>query len=240
MSGLISIVIPAWNQLEYTRQCINSILAYTTLPYELILVDNGSRDGTLKYFMSIKGATVIHNPQNQGYARGNNQGIRRAKGEYILLLNNDTIVTHRWLELLLNCLNSNPEFGTVAPRSNFAAITGYEGLNFDSTSEMQAYARHHNRCDPSKWFCVEWLPGFCLLIRRSVLEQVGLLDEKFHLGLCEDVDLCRRIAKAGYQNVCAGDTFVFHYGSRTFMGQNINMIELSQRNSKYLDEKWGT
>lgn len=241
MSGLVSIIILAWNQLEYTKQCINSILIHTQLPYELILVDNGSGDGTLQYFLSIKEATVIHNPQNQGYARGNNQGIRRAKGDYILLLNNDTIVTHCWLKLLIHCINSNPKFGAVAPRSNFAAVTGYTNQNFKTTAEMQTYARFHNRCDPQKWFYTEWLPGFCLLIRRSVIEEkVGLLDEKFNLGLCEDVDLCRRISRAGYQNVCAGDTFVFHYGSRTFIGQNIDTSKLNNKNSKYLVEKWSS
>lgn len=238
MAHTVSIIIPAWNQIYYTRQCIESILKHTVLPYELILVDNGSTDGTGRYFPKVRGAKVIRNPKNLGFVRAINQGIARAAGNYLLFLNNDTIVTPRWLELLLNCLESSDEHGAVGPRSNFAAVTGFKGMKFSSLDEIQNFARNFNKPDPEKWFSVEWLPGFCLLVRRKVLNSVGLLDENFLLGLCEDVDFGRRISKAGYRNICAGDTFVYHHGSRTFTGQSVEMEKLLVKNTAYLQQKW--
>ena len=97
MAKLTSIIIPTYNQLEYTRWCLDSIRYYTGEPYELIVVDNGSTDGTVEYLWSQEDIRFIHNRENKGFAGGCNQGISHSAGDYVLLLNNDTVVASGWL-----------------------------------------------------------------------------------------------------------------------------------------------
>ena len=125
-SLMVSIIILTHNQLEYTRLCIESIYKYTTESYQLILVDNGSTDGTVEYLKSvvshkssIDSHKLICNQKNLGFARGCNQGIEEASGSYILLLNNDVVVTDGWLKRMLQCAESDSKIGIVGPMTNF-------------------------------------------------------------------------------------------------------------------------
>lgn len=237
--GLTSIVILAWNQLFYTKMCIESIQQYTDSPYELILVDNGSTDGTGEYFGSIPGAVVIKNPVNRGFAAGCNQGMRAARGDYILLLNNDTVVSHNWLSNLINCLESSPEIGIVGPVSNYVSGVQLIPTAYQSLEEMHQFAKEFNRPDPSRWFDTERLVGFCMLIRRSVVDRIGLLDEDFGIGNFEDDDYCLRARQAGFRLVCAGDTFVHHFGNKTFAGNKVDLDSLLAENRIKFCQKWG-
>ncbi len=237
----VSIIIVAWNGLTNTKLCLKSIIRHTTQPYELILVDNGSRDSTGRYLSRIPGAKVIRNRENHGFAGGCNHGIRQATGDLILLLNNDTIVTPHWLNNLTTCLEHDPTIGLVGPRSNYAAVTGIPDLQLNSWEEIEIFATRFNRPDPAKWLTVaDWLPGFCLLIRREVFQRVGLLDEEFKFGFLEDVDFCRRAQQAGYRLACAGDTFVYHFGSRTFIKNNLDLGEIWEANHRLYNRKWST
>ena len=106
VGGLASIVIPCWNQLEFTRQCIAALLQHTRSPWELIVVDNGSDDGTGPYLNGVQDAaavpvTVISNRENLGFPTAVNQGLQQAAGEYLVLLNNDVVVTDAWLDQLI-------------------------------------------------------------------------------------------------------------------------------------------
>src|SRR5690606_37753418 len=105
----------------YTKKCVESIRAHTRQAYELILVDNGSKDGTEEFFRSVPGAKVIRNVANEGVAKGWNQGMRLADGDYILIFNNDTIVGPGWLENMVRLCESDPSIGMVGPRSNYIA-----------------------------------------------------------------------------------------------------------------------
>jgi GT2 family glycosyltransferase len=104
--GSASIIIPCWNQLESTRHCLQALFRHTRRPFELIVVDNGSNDGTGTYMEGIADAapvpvTVITNPTNRGFPAAVNQGLRLARGEYLVLLNNDAVVTDGWLDQLV-------------------------------------------------------------------------------------------------------------------------------------------
>src|ERR1017187_6595766 len=104
--GTTSVIIPCWNQVEYTRQCVAALLRHTRSIWELIVVDNGSTDGTAEYVANIRDAaplpvTVIANTTNQGFPAAINQGLKCARGEYLVLLNNDVVVTDGWLEQLI-------------------------------------------------------------------------------------------------------------------------------------------
>ena len=106
VSSLTSIIIPCWNQLEFTRQCVCALLRHTRSPWELIVVNNGSTDGTGDYLAGLQDAspvpvTVIANPANRGFPAANNQGLRQARGDYLVLLNNDAVVTDGWLDQMI-------------------------------------------------------------------------------------------------------------------------------------------
>src|SRR5262245_38451575 len=126
-----SIVIVTQDQLEYTRLCLASIFASTPEPYELIVVDNGSSDGTPDYLKGIGNCkegtnrpvrtTIAMNPENRGFPAAANQGIGAATGQQIVLLNNDTIVTSGWLTRMLLALHSDPRIGMVGACSNFVS-----------------------------------------------------------------------------------------------------------------------
>ncbi len=235
---LSSIVILTYNQLQYTRQCVESIQSRTTQPYELIFVDNGSTDGTVDYLRSLSNVTVIENTENRGYAAGVNQGIRASRGEYIVLLNNDVVVTSGWLDRHLNALDRDRSIGLVGPTLTWPECPQMIDPPYKDLAELETFA---HTWATEKEGCVEDVPeliGACMATRREVIDRVGLLDEDFGIGQCEDKDFCRRVAAAGYRCVIARDAFVHHFGHRTFLGNNIDSGKLLVKNKQLLKEKW--
>ncbi len=113
---LTSIVMLTRNGLDLTRRCVESVMRHTEEPLEWIAVDNGSTDGTLEFWNSMEDVKLIANAENRGFAAGNNQGMLEASGDFILLLNNDTVVTPRWLSGLYAALFRDPDIGIVGPR----------------------------------------------------------------------------------------------------------------------------
>ncbi|NHM26784.1 glycosyltransferase family 2 protein [Desulfofundulus sp. TPOSR] len=241
MPGLTSIIILTLNGLGYTRQCLASIRKFTPQPYELVLVDNGSTDGTPAFLLRVPGARVILNRYNRGFAGGCNQGLVTAGGDNLLLLNNDTVVTPNWLGNMLACLHSRPDIGLVGPYSNYAGSGNQLPVNYSNIGQMLAFARQFNRPDPARWreHSADWLSGFCLLTRREVVERVGLFDERFAFGGWEDVDYSRRVQAAGYKLYLAGDVFIHHYGHRSFVANDIPIGRVLAQNAALFAEKWG-
>jgi len=238
---LVSIIIPAFNQLDYCRQCVHSLLANTRPPYQLILVDNGSTDGVGEFFDSIPGVDVVHAGQNRGFAGGVNLGLARAEG-HALLLNSDTIVPRGWLERLETALLRSDDIGVVGPMSN--CVSGsqqIDGLEFTSMDQINEYAQCLGERNHGKLRDVARLVGFCVLIRDRVVREVGLFDESYGIGNYEDDDYCVRVLRAGYRLCVAEDAFVFHYGGRTFLGMGLVDDEwraLMQRNEQVFAQKW--
>lgn len=239
----ISIVIPAHNQLEYCRQCIESIQIGTTTPYQLILVDNGSTDGVGEYFDAVAGATVVHSSTNLGFAGGVNLGIERATG-HVLLLNSDTLVPRHWLARLLEALESGDDIGMVGPMSNYVSgIQAIDNLAFTSVDEVNAFSDNLYREARGQLQDVDRLVGFCMLIREEAVKEVGIFDESFGIGNYEDDDYCIRVRACGYRLCAAHGCFVFHYGNRTFFGLGIcgeSWDELLEENSRRFQAKWNT
>lgn len=241
MTAPVSIIIPAFNQLEYCRQCVGSILAHTRPPYRLILVDNGSTDGVGAFFDSVPGATVVHAEQNLGFAGGVNLGLAHAQG-HVLLLNSDTLVSPGWLGRLVDALESDPSIGMVGPRSN--SVSGTQlipDLTFETFAEINAYADALHAEHGGAVQDVARLVGFCLLIRDSVVAEIGCFDEDYGIGNFEDDDYCIRVLRAGYRLCVADGCFVFHYGSRTFLGMGLvddAWRALIAENEARFQEKW--
>lgn len=238
--GITSIILVTHNQLEYTRQCLNSIRFRTDEPYELIVVDNGSTDGTADYLQAQTDVKWILNPDNRGFPAAANQGLRAARGTQLLLLNNDTIVTTGWLRRMLDAMFSDSRIGLVGPVSNSVSGLQQISVNYSDLSSLDGFAWERGKLQGSQRQDLDRLVGFCLLIRRELCERIGLLDERFGIGCFEDDDYCRRARNAGFRTIVALDSFVHHFGGRTFRASGIHFAELMQENQKKFDDKWQT
>jgi len=236
---LTSIIILTHNQLLYTKECIQSIRTYTKLEeYELIVVDNASTDGTVEWLMNQPDIIVIKNTTNMGFPKGCNQGIVQAKGTNILLLNNDVIVTEGWLTNLLMCLYKHENIAAVGPVTNSASYGTAIPVAYTSLKEMQQFASRYNVSDEKKWERRLKLIGFCLCIKRCVLDEVGLLDEQFTPGNYEDDDICLRMAQRGYTLYLCKDTFVHHYGSLSWKEDIQGFTNILTLNAEKFEKKW--
>lgn len=236
--GLTSIVLVTWNQLAYTRQCVESLRFRTDESYELIVVDNGSTDGTVEYFQSQADVTLIANPDNRGFPAAVNQGLRVARGQQVLLLNNDTLLTTGWLRRMLDALRSDPQIGLVGPVSNSVSGPQQVPVRYRDLSGLDGFAWNWGQQHDGQITDLDRLVGFCLLISRGCLDQVGELDEQFGLGNFEDDDYCRRARAAGFRTVVAVDAFVHHFGHRSFAASDVDFGALLQENQRKFEEKW--
>jgi GT2 family glycosyltransferase/tetratricopeptide (TPR) repeat protein len=238
--GLTSIIVVAWNQWAFTRLCLESIARCTPEPHEVIVVDNGSADETPEGLRAFPHVRVVRNSENRGFPAAANQGIAAASGEFLLLLNNDVVVTPGWLGRLHRPLAAAPALGLVGPVTNAASgpqqvPAAYAATLEDLDEFADGWARdHHGQTVP----CGR-LVGFCLLLRRSVVQRVGPLDEGFGVGNFEDDDLCLRAQRAGFGLAIARDAFVHHFGSVSFRASGLDFAGLLARNRQRFVEKWG-
>jgi GT2 family glycosyltransferase/Flp pilus assembly protein TadD len=243
---LASLLILCCNEVAVTRLCLESVLRHTRTPYELILVDNGSTDATPAYLEEVARypgparVIVIRNQENQGFAKGCNQALAAAKGQYLVLLNNDTVVTPGWLDRLIAwSLHEWPKIGLVGPVTNYAPPPQLVEPAYTTLEELDPFAARRRREFAGQAIRVGRLTGFCLLLRREVLERLGKLDEQFGLGFFEDDDLCLRARQAGIELLVALDTYIHHFGSQTFKGLGIDTERALKENFALLQRKWG-
>lgn len=237
---LTSIILVTYNKLEYTKQCIESIRWHTAQgSFEIIVVDNGSSDGTQQWLGQQDDIRFIANADNAGFPRACNQGLEQAAGELLMLLNNDTLVTPRWLDGLKAALLSAPAIGAVGPVTNAASYLTSIPVPYQDGDAMESFAESFNHSNPSKWEERLKLIGYCLLMKREAYEKAGPLDERFGIGNYEDDDLSLRIWLAGYRLLLCNDTFIHHYGSVSF-GENMKQFrELLNSNSDQFMSIWG-
>ena len=224
-----SVIVVLWNNLETTVRCVESLMRTAPPDAELIFVDNGSTDGTRGYLAEVTSRapipckTVLAD-RNEGWCRGINLGLERALGDYVVFLNNDVITTPGWLEGLRECLVESPttvpglrRVGLVGPVTNSAGgpqqVVG--PIQYDLAG-LDDHARRHREVFRKSWGSSFFLSGFCLMIRRGCLHEVGGLDERFSPGGFDDNDIVLRAQELGWDAVIAGDVFVHHDGSSTF------------------------
>lgn len=235
MSKLTSIIIPTSNGREWLANCLYSIREHTASPYEIIVVDNGSTDGTPDFLREEK-VIFLSSAVNRGFPAACNLGIRLSRGDTVLLLNDDVIVSPGWLDRLLGCLYREEGTGMAGPMTNYASGQQQTTLPYTSLQDMAA---HFRTAYEGQQVEVKRLVGFCLLIKREVLHTVGLLDERFTPGHYEDDDLCYRARLAGYRLMIAKDTFVYHRGSASFTKQGEEAVNsLLETNRNRFMAKW--
>jgi GT2 family glycosyltransferase/tetratricopeptide (TPR) repeat protein len=239
---LVSIIILTFNRLDVTKVCLESIQRNTPESHEIIVVDNGSSDDTVAWLHSrmLEQLTLrlIENDENRGFSAGCNQGIQTAQGEYLLLLNNDTVVTPGWLSGLLECL-ADRAVGVVGPMTNnLSGIQQWPWCDYQDLKGLDGFATLFREQHRYWWIPSRRIVGFCMLFRRTLVEQIGLLDEQFGSGNFEDDDFCLRAALFGYHNRIAGDVFIHHEGSATFRGNQLDYRAAMMHNHDLFQQKW--
>jgi GT2 family glycosyltransferase len=231
MSGAarVSVVIVSFNTRPHLLRCLASLEAHVTLPFEVVVVDNGSGDGSADTVRRAHpAARVIENGANLGFAAASNRGLREARAAYCLLLNPDAEVTAGAVETLAAVLDERADVGIVGPRT-----TGADGgpqLSFGpdltpvSEWRQRRLVRALRERRPETVREVEtmsareqepvWVSGACLLARKAALDAVGGLDERFFLYE-EDVDLCLRVRQAGWRILYTPRAVVMHHLGRS-------------------------
>lgn len=231
------IIIPVWNQLEYTKECVASIVAHTGEECSsIIFVDNASKKETKEYLASLENAlpipaVVIRNETNLGFVKAANQGIEWSRSPCLCVLNNDTVVTAGWLKSMLEVLASADDIGIVNPSSN---NLGQRPAKGQSVEDYAGTLRADEDLYQELGACI----GFCMLIKREVLDKTGVFDEVYGMGNFEDTDLCRKAVKAGYRCVRACRAYVYHRENASFRLLP-NFSDDFARNREIFEFRWG-
>lgn len=247
---ILSIIIVSWNTRELLAQCLDAIAAYPPEgAYETIVVDNGSRDGSPQMIAEkYAQVTLIANDENRGFAQANNQAIRRASGEYILLLNPDTEVHHQALATLIHFLDEHPRAGAAGAR-----LLNPDGSLQHSCSPAPTlfnewlhlfHLDRRRRQGMADWDVnlprqVDTLLGACLMLRRQAVDAVGLLDEGYFM-YSEEVDYCYRLRRAGWRLFWVPQAVVVHYGGQSTRQIATEMfLQLYQNKLRYFRKHYG-
>jgi len=229
----LSIVIVNWNTKDLLKKCLESVLAETKgLDFEVFVVDNGSKDGSCKMveknFPQVK---LIENKQNVGFARANNQAIKKSRGEYILLLNPDTVILGNTLKKMVDFLENHHEVGILGPK-----ILNPDGSSQPScrtfptlASQVLILLKLHNFFPDlptiKKYYMLNWnynktrevdqVMGSCFMIRKKLINKIGPLDENYWI-LFEEVDFCKRAKLANWKTYFMPNVCIIHHKARAF------------------------
>ncbi|KAA3608450.1 MAG: glycosyltransferase family 2 protein [Calditrichaeota bacterium] len=243
MSKKISIIIPHYNGIDILRDCLQSLYKNSFTDFETILIDNGSTDGSQKYVKeTFPQVELIENEKNLGYAGACNQGMELSKSEYILLLNNDTVLPENFLFEMIAAIEDDKAIGMVQPKiisiqdKRFFDYSGGAGGEMDIFGYPFARGRIFDTVEMDKaqyanlGSKVFWTSGCALLVRKSVIDEIGLLDEDFFAHQ-EEIDLNWRAQLAGYKNVVTYKTHIYHYSGYTLRSDNQRKMYLNHRNN---------
>jgi N-acetylglucosaminyl-diphospho-decaprenol L-rhamnosyltransferase len=223
------VVIPVLNQVEYTIGCLDGLRRHGEGVSRVVVVDNGSTDGTAEEMSRRPDVTVLRNPENLGCAAAWNQGVRAVGTEWIAILNNDVILTSGWLPGLLDF--AEEEGADIVSPAIREGAKEYDVEEYarEFVRRMGGVARRGGA------------DGICFLVRRRVFDTIGFFDENFRVGQFEDVDFFRRAREAGFRLATTGRSFIHHFGSITqdSLRQNRATRPYEAENREYYREKWG-
>ena len=210
--------------------------------FEIILADNASTDDTTSWIKdNYPDVTVVTHPENWGFSRGNNEAIRHAQGEYIVLLNNDVEVAPDWLDPLVDELENHPDAAAVQPkllqfidRTRFEYAGGSGGFldrfGYPFTRGRLFFTLEPDEGQYDEARDVFWATGAAMMIRKTALDRVGLLDESFFMHM-EEIDLCWRLQRNGYRIRVAPASVVYHIGGASLPQGNAQKTYYNFRNS---------
>lgn len=244
MNPKVSVVILTYNNLPVTKNCLESIDRKTNYDnLEVIVVDNNSTDETPQYLQNWQNGNnkkIILNNENKGFAAGNNQGILLSTGDYIVLLNNDTVVTENWISKFVKHFEEDEKLGLLAPMTNYTSAP-YERLDLyygHDLNLLDEYFRNYLKTATRRRIYANYFPLFCVMIPRKVIDVVGVLDEEYGIALFEDNDYCKQIEKFEYRLACATDLYIHHEGSVS-VNKRPDVNKLFEHGLKIYTKKWG-
>jgi GT2 family glycosyltransferase len=241
----ISIIVITFNNLDYTKLCLESIKKNTEYPnYEVVIVDNASTDGTVEfidgYYSLHQNILFIKNKKNLGFAAANNQGAGVATGEYLIFLNNDTIVTPGWMFRLYRHIIKNPSAGMVGPVTNAIGNEAKIEVDYSELSDINTFAALRTPKYDGVSFNIQVLALYCCLISRELYMRVGGLDERYRIGMFEDDDLSLKIELEGLNLICAEDVFIHHFHGISFKKHSDEENQrIFHENKLKFEKKWG-
>jgi GT2 family glycosyltransferase len=252
---MLDIVIPTYNQTEKTLLCFSSIMEHTK-KYRIIWVDNGSDESHIREISSfLEGNKISHQKillqENLGFIKATNAGMAVSSGRYLCLLNNDTEVTANWAWKMASPLERNMSLGLIGPVSS--ADGSWQGVN--------NIGKHLNIVMPSGWdgppdvyneilessplngrveYQKRMIAFFCVMMRRSLVKEIGYLDERFGMGFGDDDDYCKRVLYANFKIAIALDTYIYHAHRTTFKSayQERQIKAMQDANLEILNLKW--
>jgi len=236
---IVSIITLTFNKAAFTYQHLESILAHTDVPYELIIVDKGSTDETTYLLDRVENVTIIKNDENSGFIKGCNQGANKAKGKYLLFLNNDVIVTPGWLSNLVKTIENYPKCGAVGCKLIWHNGRLQEaGSIIWSDGSALGYGQGDNPMRPEYSYLreVDYCSGACLLVRKDLFQSLGGFDERYIPACYEDSDLCLGIWGLGYKVVFQPNVVVFHYESMSGSYEKATVLMEANR-SKFIAKR---
>lgn len=237
----VSLIILTWNGLEVTRACVSSVLERTSHPdFEVIVVDNGSTDGTLEYLRGVAGIRLLENGENLGFVKGNNAGIRATGGDVVLLNNDTEVIQEDWLERIQDTAYSSEDIGVVGCRlvnaegrlvhaGTYIPVPSFWGQEFPG--DERDVGQYETDAE------VEGVIFACAYVKREVIEAVGALDEDY-FSYYEDTDYCMKARKAGYRTFRCGSATVMHLENAS---TDLNRMDFSgtfRRSREVFLSKW--
>lgn len=237
---MISIVIPNYNGNKYLKGCIDAIYNTHQIPFEIIIIDNGSTDSNYNWLKEYKNIYFKQLDKNYGFSRAVNEGVKQAQGKYVLLLNNDTEIYEGFIEELVRCIEKDPKTFSVCSQ-----MIQYHRPSFidDAGDEYNLLGWAYKRGDGQAvdtYNKVERVFSACAgaaIYRKSVFEEIGYFEESF-FAYMEDVDISYRALIHGYKNMYCPDAKVLHIGSATSGSKyNAFKVRLAARNNIYVPYK---
>lgn len=240
----VSVIILSYNHPDLLKKTIESVVNRSFYPnMEIIIVDNNSDSETkslLNKYKHLPNFKIIFNNENYGFAKGNNIGLKAATGDYLILLNNDVIVTPGWISrLLFHVQKSN--VGLVGPVTNSIGNEAKINIVYDSDnqSQLESAALNYTSAHWGETLNVNNIAAFCWIMSRHTYNKVGDLDERFGMGMFEDDDYCKRIKKLGLEILIADDVFIHHFGGSSFKElPSTEYEQLFKVNKNKFESKW--
>ena len=248
----IDIIVPIYNAYEFTKDCIKSILRTTDLKtHNLILINDKSPDEKILPMLNKykeenkdKNIIVLDNEENLGFVKTVNKGMKYSEND-VILLNSDTEVTQNWIEKIQKCAYSNEYIATVTPFTNNGTIFSIPNFGVDNelpqNMSLEEFAKLVEDCSEERYPQVTTGNGYCMYIKRKVLNEIGLFDDiTFEKGFGEENDFCYRALDYGYTNVLCDNTFIYHKGTQSFKVENMTQAraELVKDHMKRLTKKY--
>ena len=237
--ALATVLILSYNTWPYTIRTIDSIKRYTHTPHKILVIDNGSTDGTIAYLRADKEIFHIENSCNLGFGRGFNTGLMNIDTPYFVLSNSDVVVTEGWLSKMIDHINLDEKLVCLGAQSNY--VSGpqlVENVPYKDLEQLQEYAKKRGTPGLTPLTYCQRIVFFFTLFKSQVLEKTGLLDERFEIGNFEDDDYCMRILAQGGKCAFDNSVFIHHYGSQTFIKNKIDYKKVMEINKARFIKKW--